>query len=196
MLLQATPTVEPVLDSIVREFFTDIMLAVPKLLSGVLFLLLAYIGIKLILTIVEGVLDRAYPDEEDLIVNLSVVIVALFLWFGAALTLLKIVGMGEIAASIGTATGFIGLGIAFALKETIADTVAGVYLLRDPDFNIGDRVETASVTGDVMRIDLRKTRIRGENDDLIVVSNRDIEKKWTWMTKSEREPSATASSSD
>jgi len=60
----------------------------------------------------------------------------------------------------------------------IADTVAGVYLLQDADFNEGDRVTTASVTGTVVGIDLRKTRIREESGDLIVVANRDVEKKW------------------
>lgn len=32
--------------------------------------------------------------------------------------------MGAVAAGLGTATGFIALGVAFALKEMIADTVA------------------------------------------------------------------------
>jgi len=119
-----------------------------------------------------------YPPEQKLIVDLSVAIANVFLWFGAGLALLKIVGMEDIAASLGTATGFIGLGIAFALKEMIADTVAGVYLLRDPDFNEGDLVTTASVTGTIVGIDLRKTRIRSEEGDLTVVANRDVEKKW------------------
>lgn len=87
--------------------------------------------------------------------------------------------MEDIAASLGTATGFIGLGIAFAIKEMIADTVAGVYLLRDPDFNEGDVVTTASVTGTVTGIDLRKTRIQTDDGDLIVVANREVEKRWT-----------------
>ena len=87
--------------------------------------------------------------------------------------------MGSIAASLGTATGFVGLGVAFALKEMIADTVAGVYLLQDPDFEAGDRVTTASVTGTVEAIDLRKTRIRLDDGDLVVLANREVEKKWT-----------------
>ena len=165
--------------TVLGEFLSALLESVPRLLSGLLFLTLAWIGIKATLAVVRGVLDRAYPAEQDMIVDLSVVVVGGLLWFGALLVLLKIVGMGEVAASLGTATGFIALGVAFALKEMIADTVAGVYLLRDPDFNIGDTVETASVTGTIRRIDLRKTRIRLENGDLVVVSNRDVEKRWT-----------------
>lgn len=141
--------------------------------------MLAYLVIKIVLLVVGSVFDRIYPNEQELIVELSVAVVGLFLWFGAALAFLKIVGMGDVAVSLGTAAGFIGLGVAFALKEMISDTVAGVYLLRDQDFEYGDVVETASVTGTVAGIDLRKTRIRTEDGDLIVLANREVEKKWT-----------------
>ncbi|PSQ59249.1 MAG: hypothetical protein BRD23_04880 [Halobacteriales archaeon SW_9_67_25] len=67
----------------------------------------------------------------------------------------------------------------------IADTVAGIYLLRDPDFNAGDRVQTASVSGTIRRVDLRKTRIEGEDDDLVVLANSDVEKKWTQRADTE-----------
>jgi small-conductance mechanosensitive channel len=185
MLLQTAPSEAPTTDppatmaQVLDQFAADIVAALPRLLSGLLFLVLAYLSIKVILQILRAFFERMYPAREQLIVDLSVTVIALFLWFGVALGLLTIVGLGQVAASLGTAGGFIGLGVAFALKEMIADTVAGVYLLRDADFNEGDRVETASVTGTVTGIDLRKTRIRGDDGDLIVLPNREVEKKWT-----------------
>lgn len=178
MTLVTTVQADATIESVTAEFVDGIVTAVPNVLSGVLFLIIAYVIIKAILAAVRGILVRVYPEEQMLIVDLQVVIVGLFLWFGAALALLKIVGLGEVAASLGTAAGFIGLGVAFALNEMIADTVAGVYLLRDPDFNIGDSVDTASVSGTIRRIDLRKTRIEADNGDLVVLANRDVEKKW------------------
>jgi len=76
---------------------------------------------------------------------------------------------------------FIGLGIAFALREMTADTAADVSLLRDPEFNEGDLVNTASVTGAIVDIDLRKTRLRLRTEDggLVVLADRDVEKRWT-----------------
>ncbi|WP_096390653.1 mechanosensitive ion channel family protein [Halopenitus persicus] len=164
---------------VLAEFVDGLIAAIPRIVSGAVFLLFAYLVIRVVLTITRTVLGRIYPDEERLIVDLSVAVVGLFLWFGAALALLTIVGLGEVAASLGTAGGFIGLGVAFALKEMIADTVAGVYLLKDPDFTPGDRVETASVSGTVTEIGLRKTRIRDDEGELVVLANRDVEKKWT-----------------
>jgi len=181
-MLQATPASEPPaptsVSAVLDEFVDGILTAVPRLLSGVIFLVLAYLAIRLVLAVVRSVFGRLYTDDQGLIVDLIVTVVGVFLWFGAILGLLKIVGLGDIAASLGTASGFIGLGIAFALKEMIADTVAGVYLLQDEDFSEGDRVETASVTGRLVSIDLRKTRIETDDGNLVVVANRDVEKRW------------------
>lgn len=196
MLLQTTSTADTPVQMVISEFLNGIITALPKLLSGLVFLTLAYIVIRLIRLVLRSFLSRFYSQEQELIVDLLVTVVSLFLWFGAGLALLRIVGMGNIAASLGTAAGFIALGVAFALKEMIADTVAGIYLLQDPDFNEGDFITTASVTGTITGIDLRKTRIRTEDGDLVVVANRDVEKRWTQEDGSEEEepvPSQTGS---
>lgn len=168
------------------ENLTDgIVAAVPRLVSAIVFLAVAYVGITLLLKGLAAALGRVYPVEQELVVNLLVIVVGLFLWFGVALALLKILGLDDIAASVGTAAGFIALGISYALSEMIEDTVAGVYLLRDPDFNPGDRVDTAGITGVVTSIELRKTRFRLENGDTTVLANRNVESKWTHLTSDE-----------
>jgi len=155
--------------------------AVPRLVMGLLFLTLAYVGIRIALRAVRTGLDALYPAEQDLIVNLGVTVVAVFLWFAVALALLKIVGMGDVAASLGTATGFVALGVSYALSDMIADTVAGVYLLRDPDFNPGDRVTVEEFTGEVRDIGLRKSRFELDDGDVVVLANGAVEQQWTRM---------------
>ncbi|AUV83617.1 mechanosensitive ion channel protein MscS [Salinigranum rubrum] len=153
--------------------------AVPNLIMALVFVTVAYVGIKIVLRVVRGTLDAIYPDEQDLIVNLATTVVGVFLWFTVALTLLNILGMGDIAASLGTAAGFIALGVSYALSSMIADTVAGVYLLRDPDFNPGDRVTADETTGKVTDIGLRKSRFELDGGETVVVANSAVEKKWT-----------------
>lgn len=170
-----TQTVSQSLDQFVR----GIVDAVPELLAGLVFLALAFVTIRIVQTILRSVIRSAYPADQELIVDFIVLIVSVFLWFGVALTLLSIVGLGGIAASLGTAAGFLALGISYALSEMIEDTVAGVYLLRDPDFNAGDTVTATAGTGVVTEIGLRKSRLRLESGDTLVLANRDIESKWT-----------------
>ncbi|WP_281194288.1 mechanosensitive ion channel domain-containing protein [Halorubrum sp. F4] len=161
------------------DFVDGMVAAIPRILSGIVFLALAYVTIRVALAVVRSSVERVYVGDRELVGDLLVTILAVFLWFGVALTFLKVVGMGEIAASLGTAIGFIALGISYALSEMIEDTVAGVYLLRDPDFNVGYRVEAKGVTGTVAAIELRKTRIDTDDGDRIVMANREIESRWT-----------------
>lgn len=167
------------LRSVLEAFLGGIVGSIPKLLSGLLFLVVAYFVITAIKRVVHAVVGRMYPDDQQLVVDLVEVVVGLFLWFGAGLTLLDIVGLGQIAASLGTAAGFVALGVSYALSNMLADTVAGVYLLRDRDFNPGDQVTVDSTTGTVRDIGLRKSRIETAEGDTVVLANRDVDKKWT-----------------
>jgi small-conductance mechanosensitive channel len=170
-------------EAVVESFQADVMNAIPRLLSALIFLGIAFVGIKIVTSVLRATLNRIYRGDQQLIADLFVLIVAVFLWFGAGLTLLSVLGMGQIAASLGTAAGFIALGISYALSNMIADTVAGVYLLRDPDFNPGDTVTTDSATGTVESIGLRKSRLRLDDGDLLVLANRTVESKWTWKSE-------------
>lgn len=161
--------------------------ALPRLLAGLVFLSVAYVVIRLLSRYLRRALRQTYPPDQRLVADFATIVVTVFLWFGAGLALLTVLGMGDIAASLGTAAGFIALGISYALSNMIADAVAGVYLLRDPDFNPGDRVVTESTTGTVREIGIRKSRIEVESGDTVVLANRDVEKRWT-RTLADSEP--------
>ena len=164
------------------EFLDGVVDSLPELVTGVIFLVLAYVVIRAVKRLVRAVLGRTYPSDQRLIPDFGALVVGVLLWFGAALAVLDIVGLGGIATSLGTSAGFVALGVSYALSNMIADTVAGAYLLRDPDFNAGDTVTTDSVTGTVTSIGLRKSRLEVEGDT-VVLANRDVESKWTLRTK-------------
>lgn len=148
-----------------------------RIASTVVFLILAGAAIKLGLKAVRGVASRKFAEET--IVNLVENIAQGLMWFSVILISLSILGFGQIAASLGTAAGFVALGVSFALKDVLSDTVAGVYLAKDPDFNNGDNVEVDGVKGVVTSVGLRKSRLELEDGNTRVINNSDVEKKWT-----------------
>ncbi|WP_435193862.1 mechanosensitive ion channel domain-containing protein [Natronomonas sp. EA1] len=162
----------------IRQFITDFQTALPKLIAGAIFLVLAAIGVKLIMFGVKTALKRTVPGESPVYRQFIATIVVIVLWFAVGLSFLSIVGLDGIATSLGTATGFIALGVSYAISGMIADAVAGVYLLRDPDFMPGDTVDIGGVEGVVKAIELRKTRLTVDGDT-VVRGNAEIEKKWT-----------------
>lgn len=177
-MVQFVSTLSAAVRRAIEAVFEGLVEALPRLVTGLVFLTLAYVGVKAVLGLTRSALRGVYPEDQTLVVDLAVTVIGLFLWFGVGLALLKIVGMGDVAASLGTATGFLALGVSYALSGMLEDTVAGVYLLRDPDFNPGDRVEVGSVVGEVRAIELRKSRLRTDDDDVVVLANSDVEGKW------------------
>lgn len=165
------------------ELTSGIISALPEIITGLLFLALAAVGIKLVMVVVKAALARALPGEAPIYRQFIAIIVLVFLWFGVILSFLSIVGLTAIAASLGTATGFLALGVSYALSGMIADAVAGIYLLRDPDFNTGYTVKAGDTTGEVIAIELRKTRFDVDGDT-VVRANADIEKQWTKLDTS------------
>jgi small-conductance mechanosensitive channel len=155
----------------------DLVAAVPRVVAGLLFVLVAYVLVRVIQSVLRRILSRVVPGQSPLYRQFVGTLVSVFLWFAVGLAFLSIVGLDGIAASLGTATGFIALGVSFALSDAIADVVAGVYLLEDPDFNVGDEVTVGDMSGEVTAIELRKTRFAVDGDT-IVRANADIEKRW------------------
>ena len=152
--------------------------ALPDIAAGLVFLVLAAIVVRVIVTAARAVLRRTFASQP-VYVQLGTTLVAVALWFGVLLAFLSAVGLPEIAAALGTASGFLALGVSYALSGMLADAVAGRYLLRDPDFNPGDEVVTGDLTGTVTAIELRKTRFENGDGDTVVRANAEVEKKWT-----------------
>jgi small-conductance mechanosensitive channel len=167
-----------VVEQVLSGFVDRLVGAAPRVLSGVLFLGVAVVGVKVARAVIHQVLLRTVPDERDVYRQFVETVVAIFLWFGVLLGFLSVVGLEEIAAALGTATGFLALGVSYALSGMFEDVVAGVYLLRDPDFMPGDTVTVGDMTGEVSAIELRKTRFVVDGD-VVVRANGDIEKRWT-----------------
>lgn len=170
-----------VVEQTVREFVQNVADVLPEILTGLVFLAVSYVVIKVVMVVVRGVLRQTFRGEP-IYVHLASTIVLTFLWFGVFLSFLTAVGLGAIAASLGTASGFLALGVSYALSDMIKDVVAGVYLLRDPDFEVGDRVVASDTEGVVQAIELRKTRF-DVGEDIVVRANAEVEKKWTLKSR-------------
>ncbi len=71
------------------------------------------------------------------------------------------------------ALGIGGLALSLGAKDTIADAIAGLIILIDRPFRIGDRIEIEEVGtwGDVADIGLRTTRIRTRDNRMVIVPN-------------------------
>lgn len=76
--------------------------------------------------------------------------------------------------------GVAGIAIGFAAKDTLSNLIAGVLLIIDRPFEIGDRIEVWSAPagsatwGDVIDIGLRATKIKTTDNIVIIIPNNEI----------------------
>ncbi len=79
--------------------------------------------------------------------------------------------------------GVAGIAIGFAAKDTLSNLIAGILLILDRPFEIGDRIEVWSAPagsaswGDVVHIGLRATKIKTTDNIVIIIPNNEIMKR-------------------
>jgi small conductance mechanosensitive channel len=73
-----------------------------------------------------------------------------------------------------TSAGIAGVAIGLAAQTIVKDVLNGTLLIIEDQFNVGDAVTVASVSGFVETMTLRKTSIRGFDGTLYVVPNSQI----------------------
>ncbi len=94
-----------------------------------------------------------------------------------------VVALAELGINIApllAGAGVMGLALSLAAKDTLSNVIAGVLLIVDRPFQVGDRIElwtTPNETGswgDVIEIGLRATKIRNPDNLVVVVPNNQI----------------------
>jgi MscS family membrane protein len=76
--------------------------------------------------------------------------------------------IGPLLAGIGVA----GIAIAFALQSTLANIFGGISMLIDKSIKVGDVVKLDDgASGNIMKINLRSTKIRTFDNELVIVPN-------------------------
>lgn len=70
--------------------------------------------------------------------------------------------------------GVVGLGISFGAQSLFKDMLNGVFILLEDQFNVGDVVKVAGLTGTVEDLSLRATRLRDGDGTLHFIPNSQI----------------------
>lgn len=131
-----------------------------------------YIARFVVIRRLEKIVSKTDNDIDDRLIHF----LKQFLWLAAIflglIWVLKVFGIkiGPVLAG----AGIFGIAIGLAAKETLADIIAGIFLIADRPIKIGDRIIIDKIGkhwggwGDVVDIGLRRTTIR--NTDGVIVN--------------------------
>lgn len=97
---------------------------------------------------------------------LSIIIIALGIFIA-----LGVLNLDGVLKSLLAGAGVAGLAIGLALQGTLSNTFSGIFLAVKDIMNVGDWVETNGFSGKVVEINLRNTKIKESDNNVVVIPN-------------------------
>lgn len=141
-----------------------------KFILPIVYLIIGVVIHGIIKFVIKKIGNNKYIDKKkktilSLIKNILKYVVYIFV----VLSILSVYGVDTsgILASLGIA----GLVIGLALQDIIADFVAGIFILFDDRYTIGDIVEINGFKGEVVGFGLMSTKIKNGIGDVLILSN-------------------------
>lgn len=80
------------------------------------------------------------------------------------------INIAPILAGIGVA----GLAVGMAAKDIVSDFIAGLFIILEDQYHVGDKVKIAGIEGEVVEISLRKTMLKDSEGTLHLIPNNQI----------------------
>lgn len=153
----------------------------PRIPELVITLVIGIVAIKVASMLFAKVLKVAkFPKTLSSIISTVATIVLWVLFFSE---ILRQAGMSNLALTLSGSAVVVGLILANSVAPVIADIASGLYLAKDPDFEVGYRIKFADFDGVIRKIDIRKVRIRDDSGKLHVVPNSLVDKS-SWIVLS------------
>ncbi len=115
--------------------------------------------------------ERARQRTETLGGVLGSVVVGV-VWFIAAVMVLGTFGIA--LAPLIAGAGVVGIAIGFGAQKMVQDFLAGIFIVMEDQFGVGDVVDLGQATGTVEQVGLRITRLRDVDGVVWYVPNGEI----------------------
>jgi len=141
-----------------------------KFILPIVYVVIGLIMLRVVRFIIDKISKNKYVDKKKkTIISLIKNIIKYLIYIFVILSILSVYGVDTsgILASLGIA----GLVIGLALQDIIADFVAGIFILFDDQYIIGDVVEINGFKGEVIGFGLMSTKIKNASGDVLIISN-------------------------
>ncbi len=132
----------------------------------------AYKGVLGIPPLGSSEFDEARKQRIATLIKTANNILRSLVWIVALIMILPEFGVNiaPILASLGLA----GLAVGMAAKDILTDFIAGAFIIFEGGYNIGDEVEIAGFSGEIVEISLRRTILKNKDGVVCAVPNREV----------------------
>jgi len=111
---------------------------------------------------------------DEAVLSLGTNVLNAVVWVAAIAVGFAVAGYGAFLSAFAVFGGAIALAVGFAAQDLLGNFVAGVFILKDKPFAVGDWIQWEGNAGRVEEIDLRVSRVRTFDNELVTVPNGDL----------------------
>ena len=154
-----------------EELLQAIVDFLPTLGLALLVVLLSYLLSRWLTRLVRQAMQRRNLDPE-----MTILLSMLTRWgtlIVGIVTALQVLAPGQFSSLL-AGLGVAGVTIGFALQDVAKNFVAGILLLIQQPFEIGDTIEVSGFQGEVLKIALRATELREVDGRFVIIPNGDV----------------------
>ena len=149
-----------------------------KFYGPIVVIVISLITYKIISRIIENISFKG-KSELDNKKRLTIVLLFrnIFKYILVIIVVVLILGIYDIdTTSLVAGLGIAGVVIGLALQDALKDIIAGISIIMDNYYVVGDLVEYNGFTGTIYEFGLKSTKIKGNKGDMLIIANRNIDK--------------------
>ena len=143
-----------------------------KLINVAIYIAIGCIIYAIIKRFLNKSLSKNTKNRQKTITKLIINIVKAIIICFEIIVILKVFGIDvtSLLAGLGIASVVLGL----ALQDIMKDILAGLFIIIDDQFDVGDLIEINDFTGTVLSIGFKTTKIKDVEGKVKIISNRNI----------------------
>src|SRR2546421_7583643 len=165
--LAATPAATPDVDHLLGQSYLPTRDDLLKSAGAVLIVIVFYFAARLTRSLARKELVRVKADPQViLLVSRITFLAGLLIGFIAGFTVL----FGSPALVFG-GFGFLALALSLAFQDILKNFIAGIFMLLERPFRLGDEITVDNHTGIVENIEMRATTLRTSDGEQVIAPN-------------------------
>ena len=141
-----------------------------KFILPIVYIIIGVIVYNIIKFLMKKISKTKYADrKKKTLISLLKNIIKYLIMIFVVLAILSVYGVDT--SGLITSIGVAGVIIGLALQDIVADFLAGVLILFDNHYSIGDVVTIDNFTGEVVNFGLMTTKIKAATGEVMILSN-------------------------
>ena len=129
---------------------------------------LVYLAMKIIFRMLSSLTDRKGETVFRLVRSFCNYVI----FIGAVCLALSYLGIDT--ATLLASIGLFSLAISLGAKDIVADILAGLCIVFEKSYNVGDTIQVGDFKGTVMEIGVRSTKLVNSTHDIKIINNHEI----------------------